>query len=62
MTKILAIEGTDIRIEIVECDDCPMFNKDTSEGLWDNCNLRVDDAGTMAAPPATCPLPEKVMP
>ncbi len=58
MTKILAIEGTGIRLEVETCDKCPCFDNDecrcqATGGLDHN---PYDSAPT---PPSGCPLPEK---
>lgn len=56
MTRILAIEGTDIRLEITECSGCPF--DDDERGT---CNLATElmiEQPRSVADPA-CPLPEK---
>ena len=50
MTKILAIVGTDIRLEIEACDYCPLYH------IVSGCRCGTD---YQDEPPSDCPLPEK---
>lgn len=66
MTKVLEIVGTDIRLEIGDCSDCPMCS---------DCELRLycglltparldypdDDDDDLSWVSPRCPLPEKVV-
>ena len=54
MTKMLEIVGTDIRLEIEDCADCPCH-----EGDIGNCGLTDRDTWEPDWPIAWCPLPEK---
>jgi len=74
MTRILAIEGTDIRKEIDDCDRCPFMAVDSMVVSFAGCNLLGRNLdipllaeigpdgeeidGNYIAP--DCPLPEKV--
>lgn len=54
MTRILAIEGTGIRLEIDDCGDCPCHDGDSGV-----CELTDRDTWEPDWPVSWCPLPEK---
>ena len=58
MTRILAIEGTDIRLEIENCHDCPILGEYDERGLYYTCGITKEtDIGGPGL--LKCPLPEK---
>ncbi len=59
MTKILAIEGTDIRLEIKHCDGCPLLSTTRDGDPWGCSLLNPTEYDPKRIIP-DCPLPEKV--
>ena len=67
MTRILAIEGTDIRLEITDCMECPCWGgrlgriECEARGHHDRRQIHHPLGLDMEWVSPDCPLPEKVV-